>query len=73
MALVLGLYDICKSLNKHLAEFTKYVVSPAIGVSGVGGAMVGFGAVDAIFSLLVGCLTTNLLSITLITFGGIIF
>lgn len=55
------------------AEFTKYVVSPAIGVSGVGGAMAVFGAADAIFSLLAGRLTTGLLSITLITFGGIIF
>lgn len=55
------------------AEFTKYVVSPAIGVSGVGGAMAVFGAADAIFSLLAGRLTTGLLSITLIMSGGIIF
>lgn len=55
------------------AEFTKYVVSPAIGVSGVGGTMAVFGAADAIFSLLAGRLTTGLLSITIVMSGGIIF
>lgn len=33
------------------AEFTKYVVTPAIGVSGVGGAMAVYGAFDGIVSL----------------------
>lgn len=32
------------------AEFTKHVVKPALGVSGVGGAMAVFGASDAIVS-----------------------
>lgn len=51
------------------AAFTKDVVVPAIGVSGVGGAMTVFGVADAIFSLLVGRLTTGLLSITFIMLG----
>lgn len=33
------------------AEFTKEVVTPAIGVSGVGGAMAVYGALDAVVSL----------------------
>lgn len=53
------------------AAFTKDVVVPAIGVSGVGGAMTVFGVADAIFSILVGRLTTGLLSITFIMLGGI--
>ncbi|XP_057813741.2 UNC93-like protein 3 isoform X1 [Cryptomeria japonica] len=32
------------------AEFTKFIVKPAIGVAGVGGAMAIFGAADAIVS-----------------------
>lgn len=54
------------------AEFTEYVVDPAIGVSGVGGAMAIFGAADAIVSLLAGRLTTGFPSITLITSGGVL-
>jgi hypothetical protein len=73
MALVLGWYDLCKALNKHLAEFTKYVASPTIGVSGVEGVMVVLGPTNAILSLLARHLTTGFLSITLITSGGIIF
>ena len=33
------------------AEFTKYIVKPALGVSGVGGAMAVFGDFDAIVSM----------------------
>eukprot|EP01018_Ginkgo_biloba_P021444 Gb_01200 [translate_table: standard] len=55
------------------AEFTKYVISPAIGISGVGGAMAVFGAADAVCSLVAGRMTTGLLSITLITLSGMIF
>ena len=34
------------------AEFTKHVIEPAFGVSGVGGVMAIFGAADAIVSAL---------------------
>lgn len=33
------------------AEFTKEIVTPALGVSGVGGAMAVYGAFDAIVSM----------------------
>lgn len=33
------------------AEFTKEVVKPALGVSGVGGSMAVYGAFDAIVSI----------------------
>jgi hypothetical protein len=36
----------------HRAEFTKDVVTPALGESGVGGAMAVYGAFDAIVSSL---------------------
>jgi hypothetical protein len=42
------------SVNKilfHRAEFTKFVVTPAIGVSGVGIAMAAYGAFDGIVSI----------------------
>ncbi|KAF5750955.1 UNC93-like protein 3 isoform X1 [Tripterygium wilfordii] len=52
------------------AEFTKYVVTPALGVSGIGGAMAVYGAFDAICSLTAGRLTSSILSITLITSAG---
>ncbi|KAL6337413.1 hypothetical protein AAG906_036727 [Vitis piasezkii] len=52
------------------AEFTKYIVTPALGVSGVGGSMAVFGAFDAICSLAAGRLTPGLLSITWIVSGG---
>ncbi|KAK1298634.1 UNC93-like protein 3 [Acorus calamus] len=52
------------------AEFTKYIVTPALGVSGVGGAMAIFGASDAICSLAAGRWTSGLSSITLILSGG---
>ncbi|KAH9327296.1 hypothetical protein KI387_007474, partial [Taxus chinensis] len=54
------------------AEFTKYVVKPAISVAGVGGAMAIFGAADAIVSLVAGRLTTGLQSISIITNIGIL-
>lgn len=52
------------------AEFTKEIVTPAFGVSGVGGAMALFGAADAICSLVAGRLTSGLSSITFIVSGG---
>jgi hypothetical protein len=52
------------------AEFTKSIVTPALGVSGVGGAMAVYGASDAICSLVAGRLTSGLKSITLIVSGG---
>lgn len=48
------------------AAYTKYVVSPVIGVSGVAGTMVAYGAIDAICSLSAGRLTSGLTSISLI-------
>ncbi|GMP85412.1 hypothetical protein CsSME_00038578 [Camellia sinensis var. sinensis] len=52
------------------AEFTKDIVKPALGVSGVGGAMAVYGAFDAICSLAVGRLTSGLKSVTLIISAG---
>lgn len=52
------------------AEFTKHIVKPALGVSGVGGAMAVYGAGDAICSILAGRLTSSLASVTLIACGG---
>ncbi|XP_062168188.1 UNC93-like protein 3 [Alnus glutinosa] len=52
------------------AEFTKDIVTPALGVSGVGGAMAVYGAFDAICSLAAGRLTSGLTSITWIVSGG---
>lgn len=52
------------------AEFTKYIVKPVLGESGVGGAMAVYGAFDAICSLAAGRLTFGLKSITLIVSGG---
>lgn len=42
-------YKLCLLLYR--AEFTKEIVTPAIGVSGVGGAMAVYGALDAVVSL----------------------
>ncbi|KAF5196980.1 unc-93-like protein [Thalictrum thalictroides] len=53
------------------AEFTKYIVEPALGVSGVGGSMAVYGAFDAICSLAAGRITSGLPSITMIVFGGL--
>ncbi|XP_042478366.1 UNC93-like protein 3 [Macadamia integrifolia] len=52
------------------AEFTKYVVTPALGVSGIGGAMAVYGAFDVASSLAAGRLTSGLPSVTLIVSGG---
>ncbi|GMN47600.1 hypothetical protein TIFTF001_016780 [Ficus carica] len=52
------------------SEFTKYIVTPALGVSGVGGTMAVYGACDAICSLAAGRLTSGLKSITLIVSVG---
>ncbi|XP_077217579.1 major facilitator superfamily protein [Tasmannia lanceolata] len=52
------------------AEFTKDIVTPALGVSGVGAAMAVYGASDAICSLVAGRFTSGLSSITLIVCGG---
>ncbi|KAK7396509.1 hypothetical protein VNO78_17562 [Psophocarpus tetragonolobus] len=53
------------------AEFTKYVVTPAIGISGVGSSMAAYGAFDGICSLLAGRLTSGLTSITTIVCVGV--
>ncbi|KAH1195129.1 UNC93-like protein 3 [Glycine max] len=53
------------------AEFTKYVVTPAIGISGVGSSMAAYGAFDGICSLLAGRLTSGLTSITTIVSVGL--
>ncbi|KAK8969686.1 UNC93-like protein 3 [Platanthera guangdongensis] len=52
------------------AEFTKKIIEPALGVSGVGGAMAVFGATDAIGSLLAGRFTSGLASVTIIVSVG---
>ncbi|KAI3859813.1 hypothetical protein MKW92_048339 [Papaver armeniacum] len=52
------------------AEFTKEIVKPAPGVSGVGGLMAVYGVFDAISSLVSGAITSGLSSITLITPSG---
>ncbi|XP_050214398.1 UNC93-like protein 3 [Mercurialis annua] len=52
------------------AEFTKEIVTPALGVSGVGGSMAVYGAFDAICSLTAGRLTSGLRSITWIVSAG---
>ncbi|KAK9127129.1 hypothetical protein Syun_015926 [Stephania yunnanensis] len=52
------------------AEYTKHIVRPAIGESGVGGAMAVYGAFDAVCSLAAGRLTSGLPSITLIVSAG---
>ncbi|MCL7035713.1 hypothetical protein MKW94_026732 [Papaver nudicaule] len=52
------------------AEFTKEIVKPALGVSGVGGSMAVYGVFDAISSLVSGAITSGLSSITLITSSG---
>ncbi|KDP35602.1 hypothetical protein JCGZ_09040 [Jatropha curcas] len=52
------------------AEFTKDIATPALGVSGVGGAMAVYGAFDAICSLTAGRLTSGLQSITWIVSAG---
>nr|GLL25808.1 UNC93-like protein 3 [Ipomoea trifida] len=52
------------------AEFTKYLVQPKMGESGVGGAMAIYGLFDAICSLAAGRFTFGLKSITMIVSGG---
>ncbi|XP_057438431.1 UNC93-like protein 3 [Lotus japonicus] len=53
------------------AEFTKYVVTPAIGVSGVGSILAAYGAFDGICSLAAGRLTSGLPSIAaIVSFGA---
>lgn len=52
------------------AEFTKDIVKPALGESGVAGSMVVYGVFDAICSLTAGRLTSGLTSITWIVSGG---
>ncbi|CAL5433852.1 unnamed protein product [Camellia sinensis] len=65
--------------SSHLAEYTKYIAEPALGESGVGGAMAVYWAFDAITqfisgmcqcSLAMGRLTSGLKSITLIVCAG---
>ncbi|KAG6769459.1 hypothetical protein POTOM_025095 [Populus tomentosa] len=53
------------------AEFTKEIVTPALGVSGVGGSMAVYGAFDAICSLTAGRLTSGIFSITWIVSAGL--
>ncbi|MQL74765.1 hypothetical protein Taro_007104 [Colocasia esculenta] len=52
------------------SEFTKHIIRPALGVSGVGGAMAIFGFFDALCSLVAGQFTSGISSITLIMSGG---
>ncbi|CAM0949533.1 unnamed protein product [Alopecurus aequalis] len=50
--------------------FTKSIVTPVLGVAGVGGAMALYGAAGVISSLVAGRLTTGLYSSTLIVSAG---
>ncbi|KAF3329988.1 UNC93-like protein 3 [Carex littledalei] len=52
------------------AEYTEKIVTPALGISGVGGSMAVYGAADAICSLVAGRLTSGLHSITWIVSIG---
>ncbi|KAF5956056.1 hypothetical protein HYC85_008912 [Camellia sinensis] len=52
------------------AEYTKYIIEPALGESSVGGAMAVYGAFDAICSLAMGRLASGLKSTTLIVCAG---
>lgn len=52
------------------SEFTKKIVKPAIGESGIGGSMAVYGAADAICSLVAGRFTSGLSSVTWIVVGG---
>lgn len=52
------------------AEFTKKIVKPALGESGIGGSMAVYGAADAICSLVAGRLTSSVTSVTWIVVGG---
>ncbi|KAF8069340.1 hypothetical protein N665_1141s0001 [Sinapis alba] len=54
------------------AEFTKEIVTPAIGVSGVGGAMAVYGALNAVCSITAGRFTSGLSSIIFIVSGGVV-
>ncbi|KAL3536379.1 hypothetical protein ACH5RR_004840 [Cinchona calisaya] len=53
------------------AAFTKYVVQPTLGETGVGGVMAVYGAVDAVCSLAAGRLTSGLSTITVIVLSGV--
>ncbi|KAI8015642.1 UNC93-like protein 3 [Camellia lanceoleosa] len=61
-----SMVSMSKSVIAPLTKYTKYIVEPALGESGVGGAMAMYGAFDAIYSLAMGRLTSGLKSITLI-------
>ncbi|GAB4833794.1 hypothetical protein Ancab_032043 [Ancistrocladus abbreviatus] len=52
------------------AEFTKKIVKPTLGESGVGGLMAVYGAFDALCSVVAGRFTSSLSSITWIVAGG---
>ncbi|CAN6356580.1 unnamed protein product [Urochloa humidicola] len=55
------------------AVFTKSIVTPVLGISGVGGAMAIYGAAGAVCALVTGYLTSGLYSATLIvSFGAIV-
>ncbi|KAK3140028.1 hypothetical protein QOZ80_5AG0394390 [Eleusine coracana subsp. coracana] len=54
------------------AVFTKSIVTPVLGISGVGGAMAIYGASDVVCSLLAGRLTSGLHSATSIVSVGAI-
>ncbi|KAJ1265910.1 hypothetical protein BS78_08G109700 [Paspalum vaginatum] len=54
------------------AIFTKSVVTPVLGISGVGGAMAIYGAADAVCALVTGCLTSGLYSAIFIVSAGAI-
>lgn len=55
------------------AEFTKEIVSPALGVSGVGGSMAVYGAFDAIVSTIgIFCCIVSLISVATACFSALV-
>ncbi|CAN6348101.1 unnamed protein product [Urochloa humidicola] len=54
------------------AVFTKSIVTPVLGISGVGGAMAIYGAAGTVCALVTGYLTSGLYSATLIVSFGVI-
>ncbi|XP_078429262.1 major facilitator superfamily protein [Wolffia australiana] len=52
------------------SELTKHVITPAFGVSGVGGAMAIYGAFDAVCSFIAGRFTSGIPSIAFTICGG---
>eukprot|EP00249_Psilotum_nudum_P012408 c23767_g1_i1 orf=290-1702(-) len=64
---------ICSGLQQAFiwGTFTESIITPALGISFVGGVMAVFGAVDAAFSLMAGRLSKGLVSMSSIILAGV--